>query len=229
MPRRKRMYLPDIPFHIVQRGNNREACFFDVQDYQFYLELLKQLLHRYAVRLHAYVLMTNHIHLLLTPSDKEGISNLMKVVGSRYAYYMNKQYRRTGTLWEGRHKSSPVDTETYLLKCYRYIELNPVAASMVTRPDEYQWSSYGVNAWGDESVIVTPHEEYCRLGETPQERCTSYRELIAVNLSDQDLHAIRKAAHYCQPLGDSRFRERISKKIGQPIGYMKRGRPKVME
>ena len=102
MPRRKRMYLPDIPYHVVQRGNNREACFFDVQDYQFYLELLQQLLQRYSVHLHAYVLMTNHIHLLITPSDKTGVSNLMKVVGSRYAYYMNKQYHRTGTVWEGR-------------------------------------------------------------------------------------------------------------------------------
>ena len=150
MPRRPRMYLPGLLYHIVQRGNNREACFFDPDDYQRYLEFLVESLHRYDVSLHAYVLMTNHIHLLMTPKNKEGISRVMKVVGSRYAQYMNKKYNRTGTLWEGRHKPSVIDSQTYLFTCYRYIELNPVAAGMVARPEEYQWSSYGVNAWGDD-------------------------------------------------------------------------------
>ena len=229
MPRRPRMYLPNIPYHLVQRGNNREACFFEVEDYQFYLELLRQLLPRYAVQLHAYVLMTNHVHLLLTPEDSDGISSLCKVVGSRFAFYMNKKYKRTGTLWEGRHKSNAVDTESYLLKCYRYIEMNPVAANMVNRPEEYQWSSYGTNAWGDQSEIITPHPEYCRLGHGKEELCYNYRELFTVNLSEEDLHAIRKAAHYCHPLGNDRFRTQIEEKLGRPVGMMKRGRPRKRE
>ena len=109
MPRRARMYISGFPYHVVQRGNNREACFFEIEDYQFYLDLLQQLLFRYGVHLHAYVLMTNHVHLLMTPEEKDSISNMTRVLGSRFAQYMNKKYQRTGTLWEGRHKSSGVD------------------------------------------------------------------------------------------------------------------------
>jgi len=134
MPRRPRLYIPGIPAHIVQRGNNREPCFFCDFDYQHYLETLGQGLNRYAVRCHAYVLMTNHVHLLLTPSTENGISQLMAYLGKKYVTYINKTYRRTGTLWEGRHKSSLIDAENYLLRCYRYIEMNPVRAGMVFRP-----------------------------------------------------------------------------------------------
>ncbi|MES9901903.1 MAG: transposase [Sedimenticola sp.] len=174
----------------------------------------------------AYRLMTNHVHLLVTPMVKEGISDLTKVVGSRFAQYMNKKYKRTGTLWEGRHKSSVVDTEVYLLKCYRYIEMNPVAACMVERPEEYKWSSYGANAWGDKSDLVTPHEKYLSLGSNKEERYWRYRELFSVNLNDQDLHNIRKATHYCQPLGSDQFSRQIEQKTGQRIGRTKRGRPR---
>ena len=131
MPRRARSYVAGLPYHIVQRGNNREVCFFEVADYRCYLDWLSLALNRYRVSLHAYVLMTNHGHFLMTPGSETGISNVMKVVGSRYARYMNRTYGRSGTLWEGRHKASAVDSESYLLKCYRYIELNPVAAGMV--------------------------------------------------------------------------------------------------
>lgn len=228
MPRRARMYLPGLPYHLVQRGNNREACFFAIEDYQYYLVLLSELLDKYGVALHAYVLMTNHIHLLATPEEKDSLSRLMKVVGSRYAQYINKKYGRTGTLWEGRHKASLVDSENYLLKCYRYIELNPVAASMVERPEEYRWSSYGVNAWGDTSGLITPHAEYSALDQDNALRCFAYRELFKAHLSDQDLHEIREAAHYCQPLGDERFRQQIEEKIGFSLGQAARGRPRKM-
>ncbi len=162
----------------------------------------------------------------MTPSDTEGISKTMKVVGSCYAQYMNKTYKRSGTLWEGRHKASAVDTENYLLKCYRYIELNPVVASMVSRPEEYQWSSYGVNAYGDRTELISPHGEYVSLGADLDERCYAYRELFAQNLSDEDLHSIRKAAHYSQPLGDDRFGRQIAEKTGHRLGQKKRGRPR---
>ena len=128
MPRRKRNYLPGLPYHIVQRGNNRDACFIEPDNYRFYLELLNECSKRYGTSIHAYCLMTNHIHLLATPSHNKSISDTMKVVGSRYAQYINKRYKRTGTLWEGRHKASLVQQDKYFFTCSRYIELNPVAA-----------------------------------------------------------------------------------------------------
>lgn len=225
MPRRARSYIAGLPYHIVQRGNNREACFLEPEDYQYYLELWQQLSRRHGAMVHAYCLMTNHIHFLVTPDTKDAISNTMKVVGSRYAQYMNKKYRRTGTLWEGRHRSSLVQAERYLLTCQRYIELNPVRADMVKRPEEYHWSSYGVNGWGDESWI-TPHREYLRLGSDRQERVRAYRELFRYQLSEEDLHLVRKAAHYCQPVGDERFRARIESRYGLKLGQMERGRPR---
>ena len=131
MPRKPRMYLPDLPFHIVQRGNNRDATFFAEQDYHFYLECLYDASIRYGVAIHAYVLMTNHVHLLMTPELETSISLVMQSIGRRYVQYVNKEYRRTGTLWERRHKESLVDGDNYLLTCSRYIELNPVSANMV--------------------------------------------------------------------------------------------------
>ena len=146
MPRKSRMYLPTIPCHVVSRGNNRDACFYADEDYLFYLECLGDACDKYAVALHAYVLMTNHVHLLLTPRDELGISRVMQSVGRRYVQYINYTYRRSGTLWEGRHKASLIDADRYLLACYRYIELNPVRANMVVDPADYRWSSYRVNA-----------------------------------------------------------------------------------
>ena len=226
MPRRARMYLPGYTYHIVQRGNNREACFLGEENYQLYFELLRDILPRYGATLHAYCLMTNHVHLLMSPGNEESISNTMKVLASRYAYALNKTHKRSGTIWEGRHKASVVDSEAYLLKCYRYIELNPVAAGMVKRPEEYKWSSYHYNARGDASAVITPHEEYLRLGREPEERRHAYRELFKTNLSEQDLHAFRKAAHYSMPVGSDRFCEQIESKIGRSIGYAARGRPR---
>lgn len=225
MPRRARMYVPGLPYHIVQRGNNREACFIEPENYQFYLELWREMARRYGVAVHAYCLMTNHVHFLVTPGRADSVSNAMKVVGSRYAHYINLRYKRTGTLWEGRHRASLVQSDTYLLCCHRYIELNPVRAGMVARPDEYRWSSYGGNAWGDPGWL-TPHEEYLRLGATREARCYTYRELFRHQLSEADLHLIRKAAHYCQPVGDDRFRLQIEARYGVRAGQMQRGRPR---
>ena len=225
MPRRARMYLAGLPYHVIQRGNNREACFIEPENYLFYLELWKKLSTRYGVSVHAYVLMTNHVHFLATPDNETAISNTMKVAGSRYAQYINKKYRRTGTLWEGRHRASLVQSERYLLTCMRYIELNPVRAQMVARPEEYRWSSYGVNAWSDHSRL-RPHEDYLRLGSSSAARGHAYRELFKTGLSEEDLHLLRKAAHCCQPVGNNRFREPIERKYGLQLGQMERGRPR---
>ena len=168
--------------------------------------------------------MTNHIHVLATPFEKASISNAMKVVGSRYAQYVNKKYKRTGTLWEGRHRSSLVQTEKYFLTCSRYIELNPVSAGMVKRPEEYKWSSYTSNAWGDESWI-TPHDEYKKLGKTQEIQCRVYRNLFKNNINATDIHLIRKATYYSYPLSDERFKKEIEKKYAIKLGQAKRGRP----
>ncbi|MCO6413575.1 MAG: transposase [Thiogranum sp.] len=225
MPRRARMYIPGIPYHVVQRGNNREACFLEPENYRVYLELWKKVSPRYGVAVHAYCLMTNHVHFLLTPQHPASISDTMKVVGSRYARYINLRYRRTGSLWEGRHRASMVQSERYLLTCHRYIELNPVRAGIVKRPEQYPWSSYGANAWGDRGWL-TPHPEYLRLGGDTEQRCRAYRNLFSLYFCNDDLHLIRKAAHYCQPVADDRFRRQIEAKYGLRAGYMQRGRPK---
>jgi REP-associated tyrosine transposase len=227
MPRRPRLYIPGVPAHIVQRGNNRQPCFFSEFDYQFYLETLRRGLNRYEVKCHAYVLMTNHVHLLLTPSTDTGISQLMSYLGKYYVTHINKTYRRTGTLWEGRHKSSLIDAESYLLRCYRYIELNPVRAQMVYKPDDYPWSSYTCNAWGKTSEIIEEHPLYRALARDAGARRYAYRALFASELDGVDIHAIRHATHYNYILGTERFKEKIEFTLGREVGYDARGRPRV--
>ena len=228
MPRRPRMYLPGIPAHIVQRGNNREPCFFSKDDYVYYLQCLKHALSRYKVKLHAYVLMTNHVHLLMTPTDECGISKVMSLIGKNYVLYINKTYRRSGTLWEGRHKSSLVDADKYLFHCYRYIEMNPVRAGMTRKPDEYRWSSYAYHAWGKENDLIDDHELYRALGNgNDKDRLYAYRELFRVDLSDENIHEISHAIHYNYPLGNERFKELIEKTLQRQVGYDKQGRPKA--
>ena len=224
MPRRARMYLPGYPYHIVQRGNNREACFIEPENYQYYLELWKDNARRYGVAVHAYCLMTNHIHFLVTPENEDSVSRAISVIGSRYAWYFNKTYKRSGTVWEGRHKSSLVQSNRYFLTCCRYIEMNPVVAGMVRKPEEYRWSSYRVNAWGAQSEL-TQHDEYLGLGFSPEERCHAYRELFRFEIPDEDIHLIERASHFCHPVGGDRFRKQIEQRYGINLGQAGRGRP----
>jgi len=144
--------LPGIPWHIIQRGNNRSVCFHGEQDYQFYLHCLKEFADKFGCAVHAYVLMTNHVHLLLTPAREDSARLLMKHLGQRYVQYINRTYQRSGTLWEGRFRSCLTQSEEYVLACYRYIELNPVRAGMVMRPQDYRWTSYHANGLGKASA-----------------------------------------------------------------------------
>lgn len=197
MPRKPRMYLGGMPYHIIQRGNNRSACFCSKADYRSYLDQLRDACRRYQVQLHAYVLMTNHSHLLMTPSDESGISRVMQSLGRRYVQYFNKTYHRTGTLWESRHRSSLVDTDNYLLACYRYIELNPVRAGMVDLPDNYEWSSFRSNAQGIPDDTLTPHPNYLSLGDSEEERQSHYRALFNDQLAENVVSEIRQAISFC--------------------------------
>lgn len=166
MARLPRLDVAGVPQHVIQRGNNREVCFFEEQDYTVYLSKLAEYAEKLEVEVHAFVLMTNHVHLLMTPISTGNISRLMQSLGRYYVRYINKKYDRTGTLWEGRYKSTLIDSEAYLLTVSRYIELNPVRANMVEQPGEYPWSSFRANALGVPIKLITPHEIYLRLAKT---------------------------------------------------------------
>lgn len=176
MPRRPRLDLPGVAQHIVQRGNDRQPCFFIDIDRIRYLQDLRELSLKLDIAVHAYVLMTNHVHLLLTSKQAGTVSTLMQSLGRRYVRYINTQYRRTGTLWEGRYKSCLVQDETYLLRCYRYIELNPVRAGMVSDPADYRWSSHCCNGLGQANALVQPHGSYLAIAAADQ-RADHYRTL----------------------------------------------------
>lgn len=227
MPRKPRMYLPHIPCHVVQRGHNRSVCFHAPDDYRYYLHCLNDARQRYDVKLHVYCLMTNHVHLLMTPATVTGISHVMQSVGRRYVQYINKTYRRSGTLWEDRHKGSLIQAEDYLLICYRYIEMNPVRSRMVAHPADYPWSSYRCHAYGEANPLITPHELYERLDRNEPVRRECYRSLFMTDLEKDELHAVRRAVEFSMPLGNDRFRDEIEQALGRKIGYAKRGKPPI--
>jgi len=226
MPRKPRFFLPDVPSHIVQRGHNRDPVFFDIPDYQAYLLWLQEASDRYGCSIHAYVLMTNHIHILATPADKNSISQMMQYLGRQYVPYINHTYERSGTIWEGRYKASLIDEDNYLLTCMRYIELNPVRANMVDTPDEYPWSSYPVNAEGEDSLIIKPHSLYKGLGTDEQQRKSSYKALFKAHIEQSSLKKIRAAWQTGTPLGNDNFRGKIEARLGCKLGQDQRGRPK---
>jgi putative transposase len=225
MPRRPRIHLDAVPLHIVQRGHNRQPCFFAEEDYHTYLHWLNEALHKEHCALHAYALMTNHVHLLLTPQDAGAVPNLIIALGRRYVQYINTTYRRTGTLWDSRYKSSLIQSETYLLACQRYIELNPVRADMVADPAHYRWTSYRSNALGQTSAILTPHPLYQTLGSTNEEKQSAYRALFRAQLDGEAIADIRLALNQNQPLGNERFYQHIEHMTGQRRESKPRGRP----
>jgi len=222
MPRRARIRAPGIPLHIIQRGNNRAVCFYDRDDYRIYLRHLAELSRRFDCSVHAYVLMTNHVHLLMTGSAADGPSLLMKHLGQRYVQYINRTYGRSGTLWEGRFRSSLVQDAVYLFKCYRYIELNPVRAGMVARPSDYVWSSYRANVGLQDSDVVTPHTEYLSLGPTPTHRASAYRSLFDETLALDAVNEIRSAVNGGFVLGNDRFKREIESMLGERVERSKR-------
>jgi len=225
MPRRPRVLLADYPLHIVQRGINREPCFFTDEDCHCYLHWLEESARACGCAIHAYVLMTNHVHLLLTPKESGAPSRLMQSLGRRYVQYANRFYHRTGSLWEGRYKSSVVQAESYLLACQRYIELNPVRAGMVADPAQYPWSSYRANGLGRTDDRLSPHERYLSLGMDGEERQTAYRALFRPELDAEAVNDIRKALQLGVPVGSERFAETICGRLGIRRNSGKRGRP----
>ena len=203
MPRRARLALAGIPWHVIQRGHDRQSCFFADGDYQFYLRHLKEQASQNRCSIHAYVLMTNHVHLLVTPETKEGVSAMVKNVSQRYVQYVNRIYERSGTLWGGRYKSSLIQSNRYALACYRYIELNPVRAHIVEHPIDYRWSSYSANAEGQPNSLITRHSVYLALGTTGPTRRRKYRALVQSGLEQDTVNEIRHAINSSAILGNT--------------------------
>ena len=225
MARLPRVELQGVPQHLIQRGNNRQVCFGSDEDFQAYIHWLKEYSEKFGVEVHAWVLMSNHVHLLCTPRKPKAISRMMQSVGRRYVQYFNYTYKRTGTLWEGRYKACLIQKESYLLQVYRYIELNPVRASMVEDPAEYGWSSYQINGLGKKSALCTPSDLYTALGANQKQRQEAYRDLFKYHVDGELLDDIRKAVNKGMALGNERFKEEIETLSARRVSEGKRGRP----
>jgi len=225
MARPPRLDLPGVPQHVIQRGNNRIACFFGDADRRFYLKCLSESAGRRGCEVHAYALMSNHVHILATPDTSGAIGMMMQDVGRRYVRVINTLHGRTGTLWEARFKASLIDSENYLLLCQRYIELNPVRAGIVTDPASYPWSSHPCYASGRANGLVTEHAVYLRLGSSPAERRSAYLSLFAKPLDDVVVARIREAINSDSAFGSNAFLDDAEAKLGRSVRLPVRGRP----
>lgn len=225
MPRLPRLDLPGIPQHVVQRGHDRLPCFVAEVDYMRYRQELLDAAPRHGCAIHAYVLMTNHVHLLVSPATEGAVSRMMQMLGRRYVGGFNARYRRSGTLWEGRFKSCLVDSEDYLLRCYRYIELNPVRARMVEAPGQYPWSSYAANALGRTDHLVTPHPAWLALDPEPGVRRVRYAEWVSEDTDAEETAEIRVHLRQGKAYGSQRFRRHIETLVGRCAEVRPRGRP----
>jgi len=224
MPRLPRFFVPDLPLHIIQRGNNRQPIFGGRDDVTFFRDCLARAARNRGVAIHAYVFMTNHVHLLVTPMLATSVPKMMQSIGRIYVQYFNSTYRRTGTLWEGRYRAAIVDDERYLLTCMRYIELNPVRAGMVDDPVDYRWSSFRANACGGFDPLVVSHAIYEQMGVSPDDRQTAYRSLFGSEIPEGQLHEIRDATQHGWALGSRAFQRKVSL-LGRRAHRQPRGRP----
>jgi putative transposase len=225
MARKLRLHIAGMPVHLIQRGNNRCPCFVEDSERLLYLSLLKEAARMHGCGVHAFVLMTNHVHMLASAGDEKAISRMMKRIGESYVRIFNKRHDRTGTLWEGRFRASIVDSRAYFLTCQRYIECNPVRAGMVSAPGDYPWSSFRHNALGQSSDLLTPHAAYLALGETSMQRQERYRALFAVPESTADLDRIRECVNAGLALGDANFIRRVEETTGRRASRKPGGRP----
>ena len=225
MPRRPRVFLPGHPVHVIQRGNNRGQVFFGSGDAALYLDWLREGAAAHGVAVHAYVLMTNHIHLLASPETPNALPRTMRHVNWRYSCHANRSQSRTGSLWEGRYRACLIEAEDYFFACSRYIEMNPVRAGLAATPGAYRWSSYRANAEGKPDPVITPHPLYTDLAATPPARAEAYRGLFADSVAQNTLDAIRTAVNGGWPLGRESFATLVSRHAGQSMSQRKRGRP----
>ncbi|HEX4326795.1 MAG TPA: transposase [Burkholderiales bacterium] len=225
MARLPRLTVPGYPHHLIQRGNNRQAVFADSTDYRRMLEYLGECAPRYGVAIHAYVLMSNHFHLLATPDDEHGLSSMMQSLGRRYVRSFNDRHNRTGTLWEGRFKATVIDSERYLIACMAYVELNPVRAGMVLHPADYPWSSYAHQTGIQHDPLITPHSLYWALGNTPFSREAAYRQVVESGLGREQIEDFTQATLKGWALGGPDFVAALQEQTGRRTSRQKAGRP----
>lgn len=225
MARLPRLTLAGYPQHIIQRGNNRQVIFTDVQDFEAMLELLAINAQKMVVAIHAYVLMNNHFHLLATPTTADGLSLMMQAIGRSYVRYFNQRHGRSGTLWEGRYRSTIIESERYLLACMVYIDLNPVRAGMVAQPVDWRWSGHAHNLgwWAD--PLITPHALYWALGNTPFAREAAYGALVQQGISTRQQNALTESTLHGWALGEANFVAALQKKLPRRVSKSKPGRP----
>jgi putative transposase len=222
--RLSRYFLPDQPLHVIQRGNNRQAIFFCEDDYGRLHAWLAEAAAADDCAVHAYVLMTNHLHLLVTPGNEKSLPRTMQALGRRYVRHVNTARRRTGTLWEGRYRAAPIDSDAYFFACCRYIELNPVRAGMVSHPSDYVWSSFRAHAFGAADTLVRDHALYRGLGRSLPERREAYRALFEPPVDPAFLDCVRAATNGGWALGDERFKRNLATALGRRAGPLPRGR-----
>jgi putative transposase len=225
MPRQPRYFIPHMPQHVIQRGVDRQAVFFSARDYDLYRETLRTAADRYDCAIHAYVFMTNHTHLVITPGTERSLPLLMQAIGRSYVQKLNRRYNRTGTLWQGRYKASLIQDDVYLLTCYRYVELNPVRAGMVPHPGDYPYSSYHHNASGKPDSLLTEHSVYRSLSTASEQRLAAYRGLFADEIAPEFLELVRDVTNACRVLGNDKFKDRIEARLGYSVRRAKVGRP----
>lgn len=225
MARLPRLTVAGYPHHVIQRGNNRQLIFHDAADYEKFLALLGEYAEREKVLIHAYVLMGNHVHVLLTPQTETGVPAMMQALGRRYVQYFNQRHQRTGTLWEGRYKSTVVDADRYLLACMAYIDLNPVRAGMVSRPADYPWSSYGHYAGQRQDRLITPHALCWGLGNTPFAREAAYVDLISQGINEQMQKDLTLSVLKGWAIGEPKFLSGLQKQTRRRLAPKIAGRP----
>jgi putative transposase len=225
MARLPRLTLPGYPHHIIQRGNNRQPIFAATADYQVLLNLLDENARKFEVAIHAYVLMTNHFHLLATPQTSDGLPQMMQAVGRRYVRYFNDRQKRSGTLWEGRYRSTLIQTDRYLLACMAYIDLNPVRAGLVAQARDYPWSSHGHFIGQHLDKLVTPHPLYWELGNTPFAREATYADWVQAGISSVQQQALTDAALSGWALGEPDFVADLQKRTARRVAKGSAGRP----
>jgi putative transposase len=227
MARLPRLTLPGYPHHIIQRGNNRQAIFSDAPDFELLLGLVDEHARKQHVSVHGYVLMSNHFHLLATPETQEGIPQMMQSIGRRYVRHYNQRHVRTGTLWEGRYKSTLIQAERYLLACMIYMDLNPVRAGMVADPAEYPWSSYQHYIGRRADKLITPHPLYWELGNTPFARDEAYGAMVRAGISDQQNQALTDATLRGWALGEPDYVADLQRRTERRVARSQAGRPKL--
>lgn len=230
MPRTARVILPNYPHHIIQRGHNKQAVFASDDDYLFYIENLKEWKEKLGCKIYAYCIMTNHVHIVIDPGeDESNLGKLMKRIAGRQTRYINKIEGRSGTLWESRYKSSPISNDEYLMICCRYVELNPLRAGMVERPEAYRWSSCRHKLGLEKNDWLDAYPVYAGLGDSEEVRSSRYREWLDSSISESELKLIRESVQRGQLTGDGSFVEEVANMLGRRIEMRGQGRPNKAE